>query len=287
MAPRSSRWAARSCASGRATGCGWPAAGCPPSPRTGDDWAPDPREAVLLLHGWTRLGHAGPRRARAVPAPDGDRAGPRLPRPRRLGRRPDDVRPARGRGRGGGPRLARRARHPPGGARGLVDGRGHGARVRRRARATGGSPRPTSTPTRRRPMSRRRGPGSSPSSRDSVPPELAIVVASRMRVPFGRRIADQAFGRMARTAGADPRAAQPAGPSRCWRTCRCCSSTATPTRPSRCATRAGWPPPRPAGTRHLVVAGADHGAGPRGRPGRATRRPSTDHLRAAFATTRP
>ena len=80
------------------------------------------------------LGRAGPRRARAVPAPDRERAGARLPRARRLGRRPDDVRRARGRGRGGGPRVARGSRRPPGGARGLVDGRGHGAGGGRRAR---------------------------------------------------------------------------------------------------------------------------------------------------------
>ena len=60
------------------------------------------------------LGRAGPRRVRPVPAPDGGRARARLPRPRRVGRRPDDVRPARGRGHRGRAGLARRARHHAG-----------------------------------------------------------------------------------------------------------------------------------------------------------------------------
>ena len=66
----------------------------------GDDWTPDPREAVLLLHGWT--GSVAPDLVEHAPylRRDGERARARLPRARRLGRRPHDVRRARGRGRG-------------------------------------------------------------------------------------------------------------------------------------------------------------------------------------------
>lgn len=44
---------------------------------------------------------------------------------------------------------------------------------------------------------------------DSVAPELAVVVASRMRVPLGRTVANLAFARIARMLGADPRATEP------------------------------------------------------------------------------
>ena len=44
---------------------------------------------------------------------------------------------------------------------------------------------------------------------DSVTPELALVVANRLRLPFGRRIANHAFTRMARRLGGDPRETQP------------------------------------------------------------------------------
>jgi pimeloyl-ACP methyl ester carboxylesterase len=44
---------------------------------------------------------------------------------------------------------------------------------------------------------------------DSVPPDLATVVANRLRVPFGRRIAGHAWGRLAARVGGDPRLTQP------------------------------------------------------------------------------
>ena len=120
---------------------------------------------------------------------------------------------------------------------------------------------------------------------ESVPPELAIVVASRMRVPFGRRIADRAFGRIARTAGADPRATQPA------RTVPLLEDVplllihgdADTTVPLRDARRLAAL--APAGTRHLVVAGADHGQGHVADP-IGYEAAVTEHLRAAFAMTR-
>ena len=44
---------------------------------------------------------------------------------------------------------------------------------------------------------------------DSVTPELAIVVGSRMGLPLGRRIAGRAFGRFDRLVGDDPRTTEP------------------------------------------------------------------------------
>ena len=211
---------------------------------------------------------AGPRRARAVPAPDGERAGPRLPRPRRLGRRPDDVRRARGRGRRRRAGLARRAGRPPGRAHGLVDGRGHGAGVRRRARGrpagrrrfrcrrAGRDRRGAAAPDR----GDRRASPCRPSSRSSS--RAGCRCRSGVASPTGRS------GGSARTAGADPRATQPA------RTVPLLEDVplllihgdADATVPLRDARRLAAL--APAGTRHLVVAGADHGAGPCGRPGR-------------------
>ena len=120
---------------------------------------------------------------------------------------------------------------------------------------------------------------------ESVPPELAIVVASRMRVPFGLRLADRAFGRIGQTAGADPRATQPA------RTVPLLEDVplllihgdADATVPLRDARRLGAM--APAGTRHLVIAGADHGQGHAADPA-AYEAAVTDHLRTAFAMTR-
>lgn len=44
---------------------------------------------------------------------------------------------------------------------------------------------------------------------DSVTPELAIVVAQRARIPFGRLVAGRAFGRLAKRIGGDPRETEP------------------------------------------------------------------------------
>ncbi len=109
-----------------------------------------------------RVGDARPRGARPVPATDGRDPRPRPPRARRLGRRADDVRPARDRGRRGRVRVARRARHPARRAGGLVDGRRHRDRRRRgpgrrpagrggrRSRRPGGRGRRAASPGRRR-----------------------------------------------------------------------------------------------------------------------------------------
>jgi pimeloyl-ACP methyl ester carboxylesterase len=120
---------------------------------------------------------------------------------------------------------------------------------------------------------------------ESVPPELATVVAGRIRVPFGRRIADRAFGRIRRIAGADPRETQPA------RTVPLLEDVpllliqgdADAVVPLRDARRlAALAPP---GTRQLVIAGAGHGEGHAADPG-AYEAAVTAHLRSAFAMTR-
>ena len=136
----------------------------------------------------------------------------------------------------------------------------------------------------RRP-SRRRGPGSSPSSRTSVAARARrSSVASRMRVPFGRRIADRAFARMARTVGARP-AGDPADrrSSPLLEDVPLLLVHGTPTGPSRSRTRAGWPRRRPRG-RAPRRRGRGSRRGPRGRPGRVRGRRHGRMLRAAFAT---
>ena len=94
---------------------------------------------------------------------------------------------------------------------------------------------------------------------DSVTPEIALPVAARLRVPFGRRIANQAFGRMARSVGGDPRDVQPVDmiglledvPLLLVHGGR--DGLIPPADADRLAAAA------PAGTRRLVVDGADHG----------------------------
>ncbi len=95
---------------------------------------------------------------------------------------------------------------------------------------------------------------------DSVAPELALVVGRRLGVPGGVRLAGHAFSRFARMVGGDPRATEPmamvglledvplllvhGGADR----------LIPPNAQARLAAAA------PAGTRHLVIEGAGHGA---------------------------
>ena len=83
------------------------------------------------------IGRAGPRRARSVAPADRRGARPRLPRARRLRRRPDDVRAARDRGRRRCPGLARRAGHPAGRARAARRWAGRSRSTRSSPSATG------------------------------------------------------------------------------------------------------------------------------------------------------
>jgi fermentation-respiration switch protein FrsA (DUF1100 family) len=96
---------------------------------------------------------------------------------------------------------------------------------------------------------------------DSVTPELSIVVASRLRIPFARGLADRAFARMARRVGGDPRETQPIRSVTLLEDVPLLliHGEADRTVPVRDARRlADAAPP---GTRHLVIPGADHGQG--------------------------
>jgi len=120
---------------------------------------------------------------------------------------------------------------------------------------------------------------------DSVTPELAIVVGRRMRMPFGRIVASRAFGRMARLVGGDPRSVEPRAMVGLLEDVPLLlvHGGADRTLPIRHARRlvASAPP----GTRHLVIDGADHGGSHGAEPARyeAT---VTSLLREAFAMAR-
>jgi hypothetical protein len=120
---------------------------------------------------------------------------------------------------------------------------------------------------------------------DSVAPELAIPVARRLRVPFSRAIAERAFGRLARRVGGDPRDTQPIRAVTLLEDVPLLlvhgdADTAVPIRDARRLAAAA-----PAGTRLLVIAGADHGRGHGVDPSRYEAA-VTGHLRAAFAEAR-
>lgn len=116
---------------------------------------------------------------------------------------------------------------------------------------------------------------------DSVPPELAVVVASRLRVPFGRRVAEQAFARMARRVGGDPRRIQPIEMVGLLEDLPLLlvHGAADTTVPLRDASRLAAV--SPAGTRHVVIDGAEHGRGHATDPARYEQE-VTAFLRAAF-----
>jgi pimeloyl-ACP methyl ester carboxylesterase len=96
---------------------------------------------------------------------------------------------------------------------------------------------------------------------DSVAPELAVVVGSRLGVPMGRRIAGRAFGRFERLVGGDPRTTQPIAVIGLLEDLPLLlvhgeDDRTVPIRDARRLAAAA-----PAGTRHLVIAGAGHAAG--------------------------
>ena len=96
---------------------------------------------------------------------------------------------------------------------------------------------------------------------DSVTPELSVVVGSRLGLPFGRRIAERAFGRFERLVGGDPRTTQPIAMVGLLEDVPLLlvhgeEDGTVPIRDGRRLAAAA-----PPGTRHLVIAGADHGAG--------------------------
>jgi pimeloyl-ACP methyl ester carboxylesterase len=120
---------------------------------------------------------------------------------------------------------------------------------------------------------------------DSVTPELSRVVGAGMGMPLGRVVAERAFGKVAREVGGDPRDTQPirviglledlplllihGGADRL-----------VPPRDARRLVAAA-----PAGARHVVIAGAGHGDGHATDPA-TYERAVTDLLRASFAAGR-
>jgi pimeloyl-ACP methyl ester carboxylesterase len=121
---------------------------------------------------------------------------------------------------------------------------------------------------------------------DSVAPDLAVVVASRLRVPFGRRIAGHVFARMGTRLGADPRSVEPSAVVGLLEDVPLLlvhggQDRTVPLEDARRLVAAA-----PEGTRHLVIDGADHGTGHAVDPD-AYEAAVTGLLREAFAATRP
>ena len=121
---------------------------------------------------------------------------------------------------------------------------------------------------------------------DSVTPELAIPVASRLRVPFARAIADRAFARLARRVGGDPRDTQPIRAVTLVEDVPLLlihgeADRTVPIRDGRRLADAA-----PPGTRHVVIPGADHGEGHAVDPARWEAEVAA-HLRPAFEQARP
>ncbi|MDQ1324231.1 MAG: hydrolase protein [Chloroflexota bacterium] len=96
---------------------------------------------------------------------------------------------------------------------------------------------------------------------DSVTPELALVVANRMRIPFGRRIANHAFARMARRLGGDPRDTEPIAVIGLLEDLPLLLVHGTGDATVRVRDAERLVAAAPAGSRHLVIEGAGHGEG--------------------------
>jgi pimeloyl-ACP methyl ester carboxylesterase len=96
---------------------------------------------------------------------------------------------------------------------------------------------------------------------DSVTPELALVVANRLRVPFGRRIADHAFTRMARQLGGDPRDTEPTAVVGLLEDLPLLLVHGTEDRTVRMEDADRLASAAPSGSRRLVIEGAGHGQG--------------------------
>ncbi len=120
---------------------------------------------------------------------------------------------------------------------------------------------------------------------DSVSPELALVVGRRMGVPGGVRLAGHAFSRFARMVGGDPRATQPLAAVGLLEDVPLLlvHGGADPLIPPRA--RARLAAAAPEGTRHLVIEGAAHGEAHRKDPD-AWEAAVGELLRAAFEAAR-
>ena len=121
---------------------------------------------------------------------------------------------------------------------------------------------------------------------DSVTPEVALVVGRRMGVPGGVRLADHAFSRFGRIVGGDPRDIQPVASVGLLEDVPLllvhggADELIPPWAAARLAAAA------PVGTRHLVVEGAGHGEAHATDPA-AWEAAAGEHLRAAFRDARP
>jgi pimeloyl-ACP methyl ester carboxylesterase len=96
---------------------------------------------------------------------------------------------------------------------------------------------------------------------DSVTPEVSIVVGRRIGLPFGRVVAGRAFGRMRRIVGGDPREIQPITMVGLLEDVPLLliHGTADRTLPIRHGRRLAAAAPE--GSRHVEIKGADHGLG--------------------------
>lgn len=121
---------------------------------------------------------------------------------------------------------------------------------------------------------------------DSVPPEIAVVVASRIGISPARFVAERALARMARRVGGDPRRTQPIEVIGLLEDVPglLVHGVADRTVPIRDARRlAAAAPP---GVHHIEIRGAGHGEGHRVDPGRYEAEVTT-LLQTAFAAARP
>jgi pimeloyl-ACP methyl ester carboxylesterase len=121
---------------------------------------------------------------------------------------------------------------------------------------------------------------------DSVSPELALVVGRRMGLPGGVRLARHAFSRFERIVGGDPRATQPIATIGLLEDVPLllvqggADELIPPKARARLAAAA------PAGTRHLVIDGAGHGEAHQKDPD-AWEAAARELLRDAFREARP
>ena len=96
---------------------------------------------------------------------------------------------------------------------------------------------------------------------ESVTPELALVVANRLQLPFGRRIANHAFTRMARRLGGDPRETQPIAVIGLLEDLPLLLVHGADDQTVPLADARRLAAAAPAGSHHLVIDGAGHGDG--------------------------
>ncbi len=252
---------------------------------TGDDgWSPDPREAILLLHGYSGsvtpdLLELGPflRRTAGVLGLDFRGHGGSDDAPTTFGL--DEVEDVAGALAWLGERGVRRVAIV-GSSMGAVtaiaatavlgDGRLPAADLDPDAPvAAAGAPRPRIVSV----------------IADSASPELALVVGRRLGVPGGVRLAGHAFSRFPRIVGGDPRSTEPIAAVGLLEDVPLLLVHGGVDRliPPKAAARlvAAAPP----GTRHLVVVAADHGEAHAKDPG-AWEAVAAEVLRGAFARAR-